>query len=550
MLKIKEVNLVLQHNTGEEFGSEEYDADLARAIDSSKMMNDLSKATSEAEATKTSPITPSQLTHVSASGAELPIPPPPVAETDQLVELNGTASSPLQQSTKVDTFENTTKWQDCVTCGASQRDKVFPSFTKCIHEPQICANCYSRSVEAELMSDGPGGVECPDQQCERRIGANEAWQQFIPFGERDDNMWCPPNQASLSRLSTFAGLQDAGEKAEQINNALPNSTRETRKMLPPSSPEQQEQGICMSTIFPRSEPIVSDEKNIDIKRGMHYVDQLSFITAEDQGEFLDLFVSHVGLFSGRMSVCLIRDMLSQYALQEDAVAKICLLCDTQSSKRLSFSEFALSMYYGMRARRGKPLPDVLPGKLYDEVNQQNSNHVSPVVDESDKIQAQGLGAPLPNVSSAYPVLLQPQRHENMTTQHNELACLSSPRLQHTNIIEVRCKALQPTVEPSRIFATTSERAVDLNDPRIELRSQACERIASDPAVSSYAALEDTTSSSQSGPVLANQSLCSKRGRVSSMSSLDVPQEQPISTQLRHHHLHHKLRAPKTCWQTD
>ncbi|KAH7089001.1 kinase-like domain-containing protein [Paraphoma chrysanthemicola] len=247
----------------------------------------------------------------------------------------------------------------------------------------------------------------------------------------------------------------------------------------------------------------------------------------------DLWLDQTGPLDCYMSVHLVRDILSYWELQEEAVAKICLLCDTRLSNKLSFSEFALSMYFGKRARRGEPLPVVLPRKLYDEVNQQNNDRVSLTVAEPDQNQVQDPEAPLAHALSAPQVFSQARPYENMTTERDEFDRLSSPRSPPTNRTVVRSKALLPTADPTQTFATTSERAVEIDNSRGELHSRSRRRIAVDPAIRSSAALEDTTSISQSGTVLANQSLDStyERGRTIATSSLDDLQERPTSTQI-------------------
>ena len=95
--------------------------------------------------------------------------------------------------------------------------------------------------------------------------------------------------------------------------------------------------------------------------------RLSFITAQDQAKFEQLFKSATGgdqALSGDKA----RDILLRSKLDGNNLAQIWTLSDTTKSGQLLFPEFALSMYLCNIALTGKALPSSLPDKVKNEVS--------------------------------------------------------------------------------------------------------------------------------------------------------------------------------------
>ncbi|KAK8203043.1 hypothetical protein IWZ01DRAFT_516059 [Phyllosticta capitalensis] len=95
--------------------------------------------------------------------------------------------------------------------------------------------------------------------------------------------------------------------------------------------------------------------------------RLSFITAQDQAKFEQLFKSAVGngqAMSGEQA----RDILMRSKLSGDALAQIWTLADTTKSGQLLFPEFALAMYLCNLKMVGKDLPHDLPERIRNEVS--------------------------------------------------------------------------------------------------------------------------------------------------------------------------------------
>lgn len=95
--------------------------------------------------------------------------------------------------------------------------------------------------------------------------------------------------------------------------------------------------------------------------------RLSFITAQDQAKFEQLFKSATGgeqALSGEKA----KDLLIRSKLDGNSLAQIWTLSDTTKSGQLLFPEFALAMYLCNLSLTGKALPTSLPEKVRNEVS--------------------------------------------------------------------------------------------------------------------------------------------------------------------------------------
>lgn len=95
--------------------------------------------------------------------------------------------------------------------------------------------------------------------------------------------------------------------------------------------------------------------------------RLSFITAQDQAKFEQLFKSATNgeqALSGDKA----KDLLLRSKLDGNSLAQIWTLSDTTKSGQLLFPEFALAMYLCNIRLTGKDLPATLPEKVKNEVS--------------------------------------------------------------------------------------------------------------------------------------------------------------------------------------
>lgn len=95
--------------------------------------------------------------------------------------------------------------------------------------------------------------------------------------------------------------------------------------------------------------------------------RLSFITAQDQAKFEQLFKSATGgdqALSGEKA----KDLLIRSKLDGNSLAQVWTLSDTTKSGQLLFPEFALAMYLCNLKLTGKDVPSSLPEKIRNEVS--------------------------------------------------------------------------------------------------------------------------------------------------------------------------------------
>jgi hypothetical protein len=130
--------------------------------------------------------------------------------------------------------------------------------------------------------------------------------------------------------------------------------------------------------------------------------RLSFITAQDQAKFEQLFKSATGgdqALSGEKA----KDILLRSKLDGNNLAQIWTLSDTTKSGQLLFPEFALAMYLCNIALTGKSLPSSLPEKVRNEVSSMVDIISFNVEDQS----SQSVQTNMPNFSEP-PKIQQPQ----------------------------------------------------------------------------------------------------------------------------------------------
>jgi hypothetical protein len=132
--------------------------------------------------------------------------------------------------------------------------------------------------------------------------------------------------------------------------------------------------------------------------------RLSFITAQDQAKFEQLFKSAVG-DAQAMSGDQARDLLMRSKLSGDALSHIWTLSDTTKSGQLLFPEFALAMYLCNLKLTGKDLPNSLPERVRNEVSSMVDIISFGVGDDASNRQTPSSNAPKFNEP---PTIQQPQ----------------------------------------------------------------------------------------------------------------------------------------------
>ncbi|GAB1204604.1 actin organization and endocytosis protein [Aspergillus pseudonomiae] len=147
--------------------------------------------------------------------------------------------------------------------------------------------------------------------------------------------------------------------------------------------------------------------------------RLSFITAQDQAKFEQLFKSAVGE-SQTMSGEKAKDLLLRSRLPGSDLSKIWVLSDTTKSGQLFFPEFALAMYLCNIRITGRDLPDALPEKIKNEVSSMVDIISFQVPDTQPETaiptNVPNFDAPLLENKSAPPAPQQPQPQQPTNSQ--------------------------------------------------------------------------------------------------------------------------------------
>ncbi|ODH39301.1 actin cytoskeleton-regulatory complex protein PAN1 [Paracoccidioides brasiliensis] len=147
--------------------------------------------------------------------------------------------------------------------------------------------------------------------------------------------------------------------------------------------------------------------------------RLSFITAQDQAKFEQLFKSAVGnnqSLDGETA----KDLLQRSKLPGSDLSRIWVLSDTTKSGRLLFPEFALAMYLCNLKLTGKELPSTLPERIANEVSSMVDMISFAVPDDAPasapKTNVPNFDAPLMQNVSAPPAPQHPQPQQASNTQ--------------------------------------------------------------------------------------------------------------------------------------
>ena len=137
--------------------------------------------------------------------------------------------------------------------------------------------------------------------------------------------------------------------------------------------------------------------------------RLSFLTAQDQAKFEQLFKSAVG--DGQaLDGDKVRDLLIRSKLQGSDLMHIWVLSDTTKSGRLLFPEFALAMYLCNLKLVGKELPQILPERITNEVSSMVDIISFGVPDDRPHVESRSNASQFDSLSRsvASPDIQQPQ----------------------------------------------------------------------------------------------------------------------------------------------
>ena len=227
----------------------------------------------------------------------------------------------------------------------------------------------------------------------------------------------PPQQQQQQQFQNLQQPQPTGfqQQAQQTGFGPQNG------LQPPSAPPAQPQmpqktgmsSADMANSFRPSPAPAPAPSSAASKAGGAKIPnvRLSFITAQDQAKFEQLFKSATGgeqALSGDSA----RDLLLRSKLDGNSLAAVWTLSDTTKSGQLLFPEFALSMYLCNLKLTGKELPSALPEKVRNEVSSM-VDMISFAVADSAPASAPTSNAPNFNEP---PKIVQPQPQQPTNAQ--------------------------------------------------------------------------------------------------------------------------------------
>ncbi|KAJ5628284.1 hypothetical protein N7490_010512 [Penicillium lividum] len=201
--------------------------------------------------------------------------------------------------------------------------------------------------------------------------------------------------------------------------------------------------------------------------------RLSFITAQDQAKFEQLFKSAVG-DSKTMDGEKARDLLLRSKIPGSDLSKIWVLCDSTKSGQLFFPEFALAMYLCNLRLTGREVPSVLPETVKNEVSSMVDIISFGVPDAqpapAPRSNAPNFDAPLLENKSTPPIVQQPQPQ-----QPSNAALLTQLTAQPTGFFPQQTGMQQPQqtgfqnqsqfLQPQQTGFMTNPQATGYSGPR-------------------------------------------------------------------------------------
>ncbi|KIW03170.1 uncharacterized protein PV09_05397 [Verruconis gallopava] len=212
------------------------------------------------------------------------------------------------------------------------------------------------------------------------------------FGQQTSNYGQQMQPPMASQQPSFQYSQPTG---------IPQPLQQQPSQQAPAQPLQQQKTSAQMADSFRTTPASSSTARPSTSGSKIPNIRLSFITAQDQAKFEQLFKSAAGnnaALSGEQA----RDILLRSKLSGNDLSDIWVLSDTTKSGQLMFPEFALAMYLCNLRMNGKSLPSVLPEQI--------KNEVSSMVDIISFNAADT--APSRQSAASPPVIQQPQPQQN------------------------------------------------------------------------------------------------------------------------------------------
>jgi hypothetical protein len=296
--------------------------------------------------------------------------------------------------------------------GNSARNPGQPQYGQ--QQPQYGQQQYGQQQQQQPLGPQPTGFGAPMQP------------QFTGFPGQQQG-FAPQQQPQFTGYpgQQPQGFQQPAPQQQPFQTGAPHQQPfQTGAMQQPQQPPAQPQrpqptGMTSSAMadsfrgadssVPPPVPAKSGSKIPSIR--------LSFITAQDQAKFEQLFKSAAG-DSQALSGDQARDLLLRSKLPGDALGHIWTLADTTKSGQLLFPEFALAMYLCNIKLTGRDLPNALPERVRNEVSSMVDIISFNVADEQSNRLAPASNAPKFNEP---PTIQQPQPQQSNSQLLSSLA---------------------------------------------------------------------------------------------------------------------------------
>ncbi|KAI9697611.1 MAG: actin organization and endocytosis protein [Candelina mexicana] len=285
---------------------------------------------------------------------------------------------------------------------------------------------YSNS--STFLSGGNSGRPGPQYSQSSQYGIPQAQQQpngytsqqtgfgGTPLQSQYTGYQGPPQQGAFGTSQQQQHFTGLAAQSQQTQQQL-STGQQSLPQLPPQPTGQTSSQIAQS--FAATAPAQQPAPKPTNKGAKIPNIRLSFITAQDQAKFEQLFKSAVGdgqTLSGDKA----KDLLLRSKLSGDALSQIWTLSDTTKSGQLFFPEFALAMYLCNLKLVGKALPSSLPDQVKNEVSSMVDIISFGVPDDTpappSRSNAPSFDTPLRQNAASPPAPRQPQPQQASNSQ--------------------------------------------------------------------------------------------------------------------------------------
>ncbi|MCJ1288436.1 actin organization and endocytosis protein [Xylographa opegraphella] len=258
------------------------------------------------------------------------------------------------------------------------------------------------------FSRAPQGQQLPNRIAQQpaAYGGNSLQPHSTSFPGQNEtqNLQTPSQQPAYTGYPT-QNQQSYQSQAPLLQEPLKTSQLSQQSLLPQRTGQTSSQ-IAQSFQSGSSQlpPMTASSSGVKIPKI-----RLSFLTAQDQAKFEQLFKSAVG--DGQaLDGDKVRDLLIRSKLQGSDLMHIWVLSDTTKSGQLLFPEFALAMYLCNLKLVGKELPRTLPERITNEVSSMVDIISFGVPDDRHHVESMSNGPNFDSLSrsTASPGIQQPQ----------------------------------------------------------------------------------------------------------------------------------------------